>query len=269
MTEEERMAMLLYARLPGFARKVEQAKAVIRQALEIPGAWYCAFSGGADSLCVLDLLRSMPEGKDVAVCWGCNGWDFPSTLDFLADTERRYGFHLKRYRTVESFQDWCREMGRPDLAEHYDAPEAWYNPRVWDETWLLKDTSFDGYVGVFLGLLGTRRKHGGESRARFLQLRGGAHPLYQSAVDRGTWHCSPLASWTKRDVWSYITWRNLPYNPVYDTLAALGVPLEQRRVSELTCYRTAQRGAFVNIRAGWPDLYNALCAVFPDVRMYG
>lgn len=269
MTEEERMAMRLYARLPGFARKVEQAKAVIRQALEIPGQWYVAWSSGVDSTVVLDLVRQMSGGKEVAICYGDNGWDFPESVRFLTEGERFWGFRLKRYRTVESFQDWCHEMGRPDLAENYDAPEAWYNPRQWDETWLLKDTSFDGYVGVFLGLLGTRRKHGGESRARFLQLRGGAHPLYQSAADRGTWHCSPLASWNKRDVWGYIASNNLPYNSVYDKLAELGVPLEQRRVSELTCYRTAHLGSFVNVRRGWPDLYNQLCAVFPDVRAYG
>lgn len=256
---------LLYARRPAFERKVAQAHETIAQALSLPleQPFYIAFSGGVDSTVVLDMVL---QHARIEVCWGDNGWDFPETLQFLSETEARYGLHIKRYRTVESFQDWCREMGRPDLAEDYDAPDAWYNPRVWDATWLLKDTSFDGYSGVFLGLLGTRAKKGGESRTRFLQLQGGKHPLYQVASDRNTWHCSPLAHFTKWDVWAYVASRQLAYNPVYDTLAALGVPLERRRVAELTCYRVVQYGSHSMIRQGWPDLYHCLCATFPSVR---
>lgn len=266
MDEVERRQHLLYSELPAFARKVEWSRQIIEDAFLKAAPWYCAFSGGADSLVVLDLLHQ--AGHRIDVIWGDNGWDFPETLSFLDETAERYGIPLKRYRTVESFQDFCREMGRPDLAVDYDAPGAWHNPHRWDATWLLKDTSFDGYAGVFLGLLGTPGKRGGESRSRFLQLRGGFRPLYCAASDRHTWHCSPLAAWTKRDVWAYIAQQRLPYNPVYDKLAALDVPLERRRVAELTCYRTAQYGSFVAVRAGWPDLYSQFASIFPGVRAY-
>lgn len=266
MLETERRQHLLHSQLPAFARKVDWSRQIISDALAKGGQWYLGFSGGVDSTVVLHMLYAQEQHVDV--CWGDNGWDFPETLQFLRDTEAHYAIRIKRYRTVESFQDFACEMQRPDLAEDYDAPGAWDNPRAWDAIHHLKDTSFDGYDGVFLGLLGTRSKDGGESRARFLQLRGGHRPLYRSASDRGTWHCSPLAAWTKRDVWSYIARYDVPYNPVYDKLAALGVPLERRRCTELTCYRVAQYGSFVYIKQGWPDLCNRFAMTFPSVRMY-
>jgi predicted phosphoadenosine phosphosulfate sulfurtransferase len=70
-------------------------------------------------------------------------------------------------------------------------------------------------------------------------------------------------------VWAYIVTMEVPYNPVYDVLAGLDVPLERRRVTELTCYRVAQYGSFVQVRRGWPALYNRLAATFSVVRTYG
>lgn len=266
MIEAERRQHLLHSELPAFARKLDWSLCIIEDALARCKPWYLGFSGGIDSTVVLHMLLSRHDIVDV--CWGDNGWDYPETLHFLRETEERYGIHIKRYRAVESFQDFAREMGRPDLAEDYDAPGAWDNPREWDAIHLLKDTSFDGYDGVFLGLLGTRGKRGGESRARFLQLRGGHRPLYQSASDRDTWHCSPLAAWTKRDVWAYVARYQVPYNPVYDVLARLGVPLEKRRCTELTCYRVAHYGSFAHLRQGWPALYNRFATTFASVRQY-
>lgn len=268
MTPEERLQSQLHARLPAFASKAARAESVIADALAIPDVrWYVAFSGGVDSTVLLDLvLRQCP---DVVVIWGDNGWDVPDTLAFLDTTQARMGRPIIRARTIESFQDWCREMDRDDAAADPDLPGVWGNPcGSWDFTWSLKDTSFDGYSGVFLGLLGTKGKDGGESTRRFIQLRGGHHALYQVASDRDTWHCSPLASWTKYDVWAYIASRNLPYNAAYDTLARLGVPFARRRVSELTCYRAAQYGSHVWLKHGWPDLWNRFAAVFPAVRQF-
>jgi phosphoadenosine phosphosulfate reductase len=67
-------------------------------------------------------------------------------------------------------------------------------------------------------------------------------------------------------VWAYAITQELPYNPVYDRLAALGVPLERRRVAALTCFRATRFGSHVWIRAGWPDLFNQLAHIFPLVR---
>jgi phosphoadenosine phosphosulfate reductase len=250
---------------------VEHAHAIIDEAIRVMPNPYISFSGGIDSTALVDMMYS--RGYRIEVLFGDDGWDYPDTLTFLSQTEARYGFTLRRVRSLDPWRSWCRELGRPDLAETPDAVEngqpVWGNPHVWHDQW--RSLTLDahprgGYDGCFLGMLGTERKRGGESAARAYQLRNGARPLYQVASEGGMWHCSPLAAWTKNDVWAYVLSHQLSYNPVYDILARLGVPLERRRVAALTCYRTIRFGSHLWVKAGWPSLHNQLAAIFPGVR---
>jgi phosphoadenosine phosphosulfate reductase len=252
----------LHARLPAFARKVERAQAIIATAMQQMRTPYLAFSGGVDSTVLLDLVWQ--AGHRIPVLWGDDGYDYPETLDFLTATEQRYGFALQRIRCMQPWHDWCVEMARPDLCDDPAALRAWGNPCVWGATWnSLKDAHRErGYDGVFLGLLAS------ESRGRGYVLKEGRHALYQVQDEGGMWHCSPLAAWTKQDVWAYVVLHSLPYNAAYDKLAALDIPLEHRRVAPLTCFRTVQYGSHAGLKAGWPDLYNQLAATFPRVRAF-
>lgn len=259
MNQLERLQHHLLSQRPAFQRKLDATRRLIDDAMPAMGACpQLSFSGGIDSTVLLDLL--FRAGHRPAVLWGDDGADFPETLQFLAETEQRYGFHLVRVRSMAPWRSWCEEMRRPDLAEDPAALDAWINPHVWDHTWhtLTRDAIRHGYTGCFMGMLAS------ESRNRRITLRGGRRPLYP--VQSGQVNCSPLAAWTKQDVWSYITMHDLPYNPVYDTLADLGVPLEHRRVAALTCYRVMHFGSHATLKAGWPALHNQLCALFPDVR---
>lgn len=260
MHDMERLHLELHAKLPVYKRKVDKARAIIDEALALNIVWYIAFSGGIDSTVLLDMLL----GVHLPILTGDDGADYLETLQFLNSTEQRYGFELQRIRCLEPWRDWCLEMGRPDLAElgpEMDA--AWINPHQWHHTWpSLKEAVHHGYSGVFLGLLAS------ESRGRGYALKNGHKPRYQVASEQGMWHCSPLASWDKRDIWAYILSRDIPYNPAYDKLAELGVPLENRRIAPLTCFRVVQWGSVTVLRYGWPEMYNELSATFPKVREY-
>jgi len=268
VNDMDRIQCATYARLPVFTRRVERAQAIVAEALATMRRPYMAFSGGVDSTVVLDLV--LAQAPDTPILWGDDGYDLPDTLAFLRRVEDERWVNIQRIRCLGPWRDWCEEMGRPDLADDPAARAAWGNPPIWQATTTDLKTYAPqvGYDGVFLGLLGTARKAGGESRARSLALRGGARPLYQVAREGGVWHCSPLASWGKQDVWGYIISRGLAYNTAYDTLARLGVPLERRRVAPLTTYRVAHYGMFTYIRAGWPDTFNRFATIFPSVRQY-
>lgn len=261
MDQLEHRQHLLHSTLPAFARKLDWTRQLIEDALPKMGDNpQVSFSGGVDSTVLLDLLWQAEH--PLPVLWGDDGADFPETLAFLKETEQRYGFRLVRVRSMAPWRSWCEEMARPDLADDPEAYEAWMNPRAWDDTWhtLTRDAIRHGYTGVFMGMLAS------ESRNRRIVLRGGGRPLYP--VKSGQINCSPLAAWTKADVWAYVARYDLPYNPVYDILATLGVPLERRRVAPLTCFRVLRFGSGVILRAGWPDLFNQLIATFPGLSIY-
>jgi phosphoadenosine phosphosulfate reductase len=260
MHEIERYQHELYAHTNGFKCNVERTRRVLHEALLTMKNPYIAFSGGIDSTVMLDLIFSIGA---CPVQWGDDGADYPETLRFLDETAMRYDFKLRRIANVKSWREWCLEMGRPDLASDLS---AWLHPpmehdAVW-ETWEDRILQNPGYDGVFLGMLAI------ESRTRRIVLENGHKMLYQVAREQGMWHCCPLASWTKRDIWAYVVSQELAYNPVYDKLAAMGVTLERRRVAPLTCFRVMQYGSVVHLRQGWPDLYMRLAALFPKVREY-
>ena len=268
MNDAERIQHQLHAKSRAYQVRLEKTLTIIHEGMRCMQRPYVAFSGGVDSTVLLDLLYTL--GYEIPVFWGDDGYDYPETLQFLKEMEDRYFFLLKRARSMHPWRDWCMEMDRPDLAEDPAALTAWGNPQIWAYTWpSLTDGAPALYDGVFLGMLGTPPKNGGESTKRQMQLRNGTRPLYQVESEHGMWHCSPLAHWTKHEIWAYIVANELPYNRAYDRLADLGVSVERRRVAPLTCFRTVQYGSVVTLKSGWPELYNTLAAVFPKVRSYG
>jgi len=262
MRDMECLQLMLHSKLPAFKRKVEKAQKIIDEAFIRIEKPYLAFSGGIDSTVLLDLIEKL--GYRIPVLFGDDGWDYEETMLFLSAMEWKYGFDLLRIRCLDPWRDWCIKMGRPELTEQGEGMDAaWYNPHKWHATWnSLKDAVMHGYDGVFLGLLA------GESRGRRMITHDGHRPIYQVKQEQDMWHCSPLASWTKKDVWAYTINHGLSHNLVYDRLADLDVPLEYRRVGPLTCYRVLQYGSGVKLRQGWPELYNELSSVFPKMREY-
>lgn len=257
----ERLQHQSHARTRLFARKVEEARRIIDEAMQTGARFYQGYSSGSDSLVVLDMLSQ--AGYSIDARWSDDGFDFPATLTFLSETETRYHFRLHRTRNMHSWRLWCVEMGRPDLCDDPAALAAWGNPHVWNDTRTeATHQEYHDYGGVFLGLLAS------ESAARRYVLHGGSRALYRVKSEGGMWHCSPLASWTKSEVWAYLISRGVPYNPVYDALAELGVPLEQRRVAPATCYRVLQFGSGSLFKQLDISLYNKMAALFPHMRVY-
>lgn len=262
MREMERRQHLLHSELPAFARKLDWTRQIIADGMHRIERPSLALSGGIDSQVLLDLIWR--AGYQMPVRWSDDGYDYPETIACLQLLVQAYQLDFHAVRNLHSWRIWCEEMDRPDLCDDPAALEAWGNPHEWHETRVSAqhEEHLQGYTGVFLGLLAK------ESRARGYALQGGYKALYQVKSECGMWHCSPLAAWDKRDVWAYVAAHNLPYNAAYDKLAALGVPLERRRVAPLTCFRTMQYGSVTALKSGWPELYNRLCKVFPRVRSY-
>lgn len=251
-------ACLLHAATPAFKRLVARTEQRIRDALAIPDvAWSISFSGGKDSTVLLDLLHAcMP---DVPVIWSDDEAEYPETVAFVEQRLRAcasphvIAAHIRHgvCKWFTSWQDWPDGLHRPlpDTVFIPDELVARYGGG------LQAYQAMRNFGGAFIGL---RRAESGR-RATLLRVRGS---LFYARGNR-VWECCPLADWTTRDVWAYILSRALAYNPVYDRLAALGIPPDRQRVGPLVI----DKGIAV-IKRGWPELFNRLAARYPQVRQW-
>ena len=237
----------LLAKIKPNRYKIQRAENIIRRAIAKDGNWSLSFSGGKDSTVMLDLVRK--QASEIDIIWFDDGWDYPETLIFIdaiqAQIERQI-FHVP-FPITSRF--WKKE-----IAYGGDNPEFDHIGNISYKEWR------GSYNGSFIGM----RKE--ESTIRYLtfQKRG---PLYFHK-ELKHWHCCPLYDWTYQDIWGYIGVNNLAYNPAYDRLFSLGIPLEMLRVGPLTAWMVWQYGALATLKRGWPDLFNRFVEKFPEARSY-
>lgn len=190
MDDAERLAFLGLARLPGFKQKVEQAKSVIENALDVAPA-YVSCSWGKDSIVLLNLVQQIRP--DILVV---------------------------HYASPESAAGITANF--PEVIAQYRAkfPNTNYKELVALPEWAnTPDTVLDRLASILppeykLAFVGLRKQ---ESRPRRIVLnKYGILHQYQSGKHKGNWRCCPLANWKTEDIWTYIVSRDLPYLNTYD-----------------------------------------------------
>lgn len=224
----------LLFRLPGFQRKLKRARDVVAEALAVAEQPFVALSGGKDSLVVLALVRE--QRPDVAANWSDDELEYPEQDGYLQRLRQEWGISLMITLGHARHGGWFDPWRRAPYWRRPHPAALRIDERV--ESWAPKQ----GYDLTFLGL----RAEEAHGRRMFLRAHG---RLARTALG---WRCSPLAGWTVADVWAAIAGLGLPYNPVYDRLAAIGVEREMQRVGPLPL-----TPGWI-LAAGWPELYRRL-----------
>lgn len=250
MTGQRNAVAALHARTPGFAARVDRARAIVAQALALEKACapYVAFSAGKDSTVVLHLVRE--QAPDAPAVFADDEWNLPETLDLVARTPG-----CARIASRVWHADWFTSW---ESGEDIPAGTVWVDAPRRDGL-----QTYGRGQGYDLAFIGLRRE---ESAHRRIHLRKYG-PLYFAASD-DFWHCNPIHDWSWRDVWAYIVSRQLDYNRAYDVLEALGVPPEHQRIGPLAVERVLGYGQLVILKRGWPELFNRFAAAHPEARSY-
>jgi 3'-phosphoadenosine 5'-phosphosulfate sulfotransferase (PAPS reductase)/FAD synthetase len=221
-------------------QKIDHAAGAVSCFMErMNGKIYIAYSGGKDSLCLLDIARRFVN-RDIPAVFCNTGNEYPEVVKFVRQTENLVSIRpdMKIRQIIEKygFPLVSKEQSRYINQAKHTKSEKLLNIRLYggakgigkiSERWkfliqapfnvsekccdYLKKKPFEKFhkqTGLY-PVIGTMA---GESRLRLQKwLKHGCNSFAP-----GKAASYPLSVWTEGDVWAYIRKCNLPYSPIYD-----------------------------------------------------
>ncbi len=157
-----------------------------------------SFSGGKDSLVVLDLVSSVT--KDFTAIFIDTGLEHPETREYVKRTARDRGMRLLTAEAGDAFDDSFPVFGPPAK----------------DFRWCCKVCKLAPASKVIEERFpeGTLTVEGNRRLESFTRSR--TELVEENPFVPGQTIVNPIRDWTGLDVWLYIMMRDLKYNPLYD-----------------------------------------------------
>ncbi len=209
---------------------------------------YVSFSGGKDSLVVLDLTKAALKQREFKAFFLNTGIEFPETVEFARSFCKEMKVPLEEmdsgsvfWEQVEKFGPpakdfrWCCKVCKLASAGDLEAGKGTCSLQEKDAANAVAYLTVDG-----------KRKHESFSRARIAASE--TNPFVPSQLN-----IFPIREWRALEVWLYIHWRGLSYNPLYDLgfervgcwLCPSALAAEYARVKELHPEMHARWNAFL------------------------
>lgn len=241
---------------------------------------YVAFSGGKDSLVVLDLARQVDPA--VPVVFFDSGLEYPQTYTYLEQLTGQWRLNLDVIPAQPSLLELLVAGGRWDHHQNagstlrrgvslHETLISWpaaiahqrYGP---GELWGVRSAESTGRRIAYARVLadaGCACATACETRQERREHHGG-----RIARADGTVAFGPIWDWPTPHVWEYIAARRLPVNPAYAVLRAIGAPPAALRVSHLLDGHGIEHGRALWLRRGWPGLFDELATLLPRLREF-
>lgn len=125
------------------------------------------------------------------------GYQFPETLAMRDRIKERYGINVELIRPELTVAEYEKKHGQPLYAR--DPTQCCYDRKV-----LPQKKALVGYDALISGI----RKDQTANRGKIDVVQW--DPKYNVVK------ISPLLTWTKKDVWNFISKHDIPYNPLHD-----------------------------------------------------
>lgn len=162
---------------------------------------YVSFSGGKDSLTTLDLTRRAVR-KPVKVFFANTGIEFPETVEFAREFCKKNNIELIEVEAGDAFWENLSSFGPPAKDFRWCCKVCKLGPinKVMEECTHggRKCLTVDG-----------KRRYESFTRSRIA-------PMEENPFIPGQVSVFPIRNWRAIEVWLYIFYRRLKYNPLYD-----------------------------------------------------
>ena len=162
---------------------------------------YVSFSGGKDSLATLDLTRSAVK-KPIKVFFANTGIEFPETVEFVRRFCKENNIKLTEVEAKEAFRENLSSFGPPAKDFRWCCKVCKLAPI----NSAIEECTRGG--GKCLTIDG-KRKYESFLRARIA-------PKEENPFIPGQVSVFPIRDWRAIEVWLYIYYRKLEFNPLYE-----------------------------------------------------
>jgi len=206
----------------------------VRKMLRL-GRPFVLFSGGRDSLCLLEYMRRLAKGlgKQVTALHADTTAGFPEVEAFVKRTCKALGVELVTVRPTRDYFDLAKSWGIPSFKSRWCCETLKIAPM---RRYL---ASVDGPKVVFDGI------RAAESNLRATYLPVWFHPSFRCIS------VSPLFGWSDEKVLSYLKTHDLPKSPVADLNTS----------AECWCGAYKTKGDFEALLKCHPDIFDKLIDV--------
>lgn len=201
--------------------------------------FYVAFSGGKDSVVLLDLVQRALPHNEIKVLFGDTGMEFPDTYELVDNMESRLadvGIDFIKAKSPHSTEYTWSMFGPPATVNRWCCSVHKTAPQI---IALREKTGKNNFTG--LAFIGVRAS---ESAARseydYISL-GEKH--------KGQYSCNPIIEWNSAEVYTYIFQEKLMLNKAYMK--------GNRRAGCLVCPRAAERSEYFS-RVCYPEEFGKL-----------
>ena len=161
---------------------------------------YISFSGGKDSLVVLDLAMRVGI-SNVVFC--DTTLEFDETLDYVEKVESFYGIQIKKIKAPKNFFDLVENICIPSRKCRWCCKVFKFGPL----TKFAIDNNVENYI--------TGLRSDESNRRKFYQATD-SNPMVPVP------QVNPILEWNAGDVWDYINKEKLPINPLYRLFDRIG-----------------------------------------------
>jgi len=161
---------------------------------------YVSFSGGKDSLVVLDLAIRVGISK-VVFC--DTTLEFDETIDYIDKIESFYGIKIERIKAPKKFFDLVENICIPSRKCRWCCKVFKFGPL----TKFAIDNKVENYI--------TGLRSDESNRRKFYQSTD-SNPMVPIP------QINPIVEWNESEVWNYINKENLPINPLYRFFDRIG-----------------------------------------------
>jgi len=202
-----------------------------------------SFSGGKDSLVACEIAKraigDSGDKKELHLVYIDTGLEFPETKKFVEDYANKEGLCLKVARANDAFEKNLYKFGIPSKDLRWCCKVCKLAP--------VSELFAKEYPNGCISIDGKRK------RESFVRAKIGKFENNPFVPNQISYY--PIREWRAIEVWLYITYRGLDYNPLYDE--------DYERIGCYMC--PAELGSeFENVKNTHPELYRKWMDILLD-----